>query len=77
MKCEKELFNLAKSYVMLSDEIQKLIPEYDLDEIKESMEKIRDTLLEKNYDVHKFVHYQQLYKEMTIGEYFEFIKTLE
>lgn len=77
MKNEKELFNLAKRYVMLSDEFQKLIPEYELDEIKESMREIRDMLLEKNYDVDKFNHYQQLYKEMSMREYFEFVKTLE
>ena len=77
MKSEKELFELAKMYVMLDRELQRPLPEYELEEIKESMEGIRNTLLEKQYDVDKFVHYQQLYKEMSIGEYFEFIKTLQ
>ena len=77
MKSEKELFELAKMYVMLDREFQRPLPEYEVEEIKESMEGIRNTLLEKQYDVDKFVHYQQLYKEMSIGEYFEFIKTLE
>lgn len=77
MKSEKELFELAKMYVMLDREFQRPLPEYELEEIKESMEGIRNTLLEKQYDVDKFVHYQQLYKEMSIGEYFEFIKTLQ
>ena len=77
MKSEKELFELAKMYVMLDRELQRPLPEYELEEIKESMEGIRNALLEKQYDVDKFIHYQQLYKEMSIGEYFEFIKTLQ
>lgn len=76
MKSEKELFNLAKSYVMLSEEFKKELPEHEVDEIKIELEKIRDVLLKKRYDVDKFVEYQQLYKEMSISEYFEFIKTL-
>ena len=77
MQSEKELFNLAKMYVMLDREFQRPLPEYELEEIKENMEEIRNTILNKNYDVDKFVHYQQLYKEMSVAEYFEFIKTLE
>ena len=76
MKSEKELFNLAKSYVMLESELDKPLREYEMDEIKEGMEHIRNTLLEKNYDVNKFNHYRVLYKTMSIGEYFDFIKTL-
>lgn len=78
MKSEKELFNLAKMYVVLNNELQRrLPPNYELEEIKKSLEEIRNTLLEKNYDVNKFIYYQQLYKEMSIKEYYEFIKTLE
>lgn len=78
MKSEKELFNLAKMYVVLNNELQRrLPPECEIDEIKKSLEEIRNTLLEKNYDIDKFVEYQNLYKSMSIKEYFEFIKTLE
>lgn len=77
MKSEKELFNLAKMYVMLSNELDKELPSFEFDEVKENMEEIRNTILEKGYDVNKFMHYQQLYREMSIGEYFEFIKTLQ
>ena len=78
MKSDKELFDLAKMYVVLSNELERrLSPEYELEEIKESLEEIRNTLLEKNYDVNKFLHFQQLYKELSIKEYYEFIKTLE
>lgn len=76
MKSEKELFNLAKSYVMLESELNKPLREYEIEEVKENMEHIRNTLLEKNYDINQFNHYKELYKEMSIGEYFEFIKTL-
>lgn len=77
MKNEKELFELAKMYVMLSDELNKELLSFEFDEVKENMEQIRNTILVKGYDVNKFMHYQQMYREMSIGEYFEFIKTLE
>lgn len=76
MKSDKELFKLAGLYVGLNDEFEKAY-DYERDEIKEGLEDIRNTLLTKGYDVDKFVYFQQLYKTMTIGEYFEFIKTLE
>lgn len=73
MSSEKELFNLAKMYVMLSEKLNKELLEYELEEIKEELEKIRNTILKKNYDIDKFVYYQKLYKEMSISEYFEFV----
>ena len=76
MKSEKELFNLAKSYVMLESELDKPLREYEIEEVKEGMEHIRNTLLEKNYDINQFNHYKELYKTMSIGEYFEFINKL-
>lgn len=78
MKSDKELFGLAQMYVMLEDEYKKAT-EYslsDLDEIKEGLNNIRDTLFQKGYDIDKFIHYQELYRNMTIGEYVKFIKTL-
>lgn len=77
MKSEKELFELAKMYVMLSNELDRELLDFEFDEVKENMEEIRNTILQKGYDVNKFMHYQQMYREMSIGEYFEFIKTLE
>ena len=77
MKSEKELFELAKMYVMLSNELDRELSDFEFDEVKESMEEIRNTILEKGYDVNKFMHYQQMYREMSVAEYFEFIKTLE
>lgn len=77
MNNDKELFNLAKMYVVLSNELERrLPPESELEEIKESLEDIRNTLLEKNYDVNQFLYYQHLYRNMSIKEYFDFIKKL-
>ena len=75
MNRDKELFNLAKDYVMLFDLYRKA--RVDDEELKEHMEKIRNEVLKKGYDIDKFVEYQNLYKEMSVAEYFEFIKTLD
>jgi hypothetical protein len=77
MKSERELFNLAKDYAMLEMDFQKPLPEYELDEIRDSMQEIRNVLLEKGYSVDRFIGYKRLYKKMSVAEYFEFIKTLE
>ena len=76
MKSDKELFDLAKQYVMLSDEFNKELPEHEVEEVKEELEKIRDILFQKAYDVDKFVEFQNLYQEMSIADYYKFIKTL-
>ena len=75
MNSDKELFNLAKNYVMLIDLYEKARL-YD-EEFKEEMEKIRNEVLEKGYDVDKFVEYQNLYRQMTVVEYYEFVKNLD
>ena len=79
MKSDKELFGLAQMYVMLEDEDKKAMEYslYDLDEIKQGLDNIRDTLFQKGYDIDKFINYQEMYRKMTIGEYVKFIKTLE
>lgn len=77
MRSEKELFHLAQSYVGLEEQFNRTSLEFELDEIKSELTKIRNILLKKGYDVDEFVHYQQLYKTMTVKEYMEFIKTLE
>lgn len=79
MKSDKELFGLAQMYVGLEKEYEKASEYnlYELDEIKKGLENIRDTLFQKGYDIDKFIHYQQLYRTMTVKEYVKFIKTLE
>lgn len=79
MKSDKELFGLAQMYVTLEKEYQKASEYdlYDLAEIKKGLENVRDTLFQKGYDIDKFIHYQHLYRTMTIGEYVDFVKTLE
>lgn len=75
MKSEKELFKLAREYVMLMDLYRKA--RVNNEEFSEEMEKIRNTVLEKGYDIDKFVEYQNLYRELSIKDYYEFIKTLD
>lgn len=78
MKSEKELFNLAKMYATLEMDFENgFVTEFEMDEFKENMNEIRDVLLVKKYDIDKFLKYKQLYKEMSVEEYFEFIKTLD
>jgi hypothetical protein len=79
MKSERELFDLAKMYVMLEMDFEKdFVAGLEIDEeLKYEMEQIRNILLEKKYDVDKFLEYKALYKKMTVGEYLEFIKTLK
>lgn len=79
MKSDKELFGLAQMYVALEKEYEKASEYnlYDLDEIKQGLENIRDTLFQKGYDIDKFLHYQEMYRKMSIKEYIDFIKTLE
>ena len=77
MRSEKELFKLAQMYVGLEEQFNRATSEFELDEIKYELAKIRDVLLKKRYDVDKFVEYQKLYKTMTVGEYAEFIKNLK
>lgn len=74
MNNDKELFKLARHYVMLIDSFEKATL-YD-EEFAEEMEKIRNEVLEKRYDIDKFVEYQNLYREMTVTEHFEFINKL-
>ena len=74
MKSERELFKLAKNYVMLIDLYERA--RVNNEEFKEHLEEIRNKVLEKGYSVDKFVEYQNLYRKMTTVEYHEFIKTL-
>ncbi len=75
MKSKKELFELAKDYVMLIDLYEK--DRLYQEEFKEEMEKIRNTVLKNGYDIDKFVEYQELYRNMSIAEYYEFVKALD
>ena len=77
MRSDKELFNLAKDYAHLEDQFETVATEFEIEEVKEAMEEILNTLLEKRYNADKFVYYKKIYKEMTVGEYLEFVKTLE
>lgn len=78
VRSRKELFKLAQMYVGLEEQFNRASGyEYEIDEIKNELENIRNILLKKGYDVNEFIYYQELYKTMTIEEYSKFIKTLE
>lgn len=75
MKGDRELFNLAKNYVMVFDLYERA--RLNNEEFVEEMDKIRNEVLEKGYNIDKFVEYQDLYRKLSIKDYYEFIKTLD
>lgn len=78
MKSDKELFSLARQMVFINDSIQRgNVNEFEREELFEEGNRIRNVLLKKEYDVNKFVHYQELHKTMTVGEYIKFVQSLE
>ena len=77
MKSELELFKLAKDMAFIESELSDCYNEMVKEELKEEARRIRKVLLEKNYDVNTFLHYKDLYKTMTVHEYYDFIKILK
>lgn len=77
MKSEKELFKLATDMSFIEDKLQENIDDFTREELMEEAKRIRDILFKKNYDVSMFLYYKDLYKTLSVAEYFEFIKTLE
>lgn len=77
MRSEKELFKLATDMVFIENKLETTCDELVKEELYEEAIKIRNILLKKNYDVNMFLYYQEIYKKMSVPEYYEFIKTLE
>ena len=77
MRSEKELFKLATDMVFIENKLETTYDEWVKEELHEEAAKIRNILLKKNYDVNMFLYYQEIYKKMSIAEYYEFINTLE
>ena len=77
MRSEKELFRLAKDMTFIEDKLQEGCNSMVREELTEEAVKIRKILLEKHYDANTFLYYKDLYKTMTIEEYYEFIKFLD
>lgn len=75
MKGDRELFNLAKNYVMVCDLYERA--RVNNEEFAEEMDKIRNEVLKKGYNIDKFIEYQNLYRELSIKDYYKFIKTLD
>ena len=78
MKSEKELFTLATDMSFITDKLQdEKTDDFVREELIEEASRIRDILLKKNYDVNMFLHYQEIYKKMSIKQYYEFLDTLD
>lgn len=77
MKCEKELFYLAKDMSFIEDKLQENISEWVREELMEEAKRISQILLQKNYDVNMFLHYKEIYPKMTVAEYYAFLDTLD
>lgn len=77
MRSEKELFKLATDMSFIEDKLQENINDFTREELMEEVTRIRNILQKKNYDVGMFLYYKDLYKTLSVGEYYEFIKTLE
>ena len=77
MKSEKELFKLATDMSFIEDKLQENINDFVREELLEEAARIRNILFKKNYDVNMFLYYKDLYKTLSVKEYFEFIETLE
>lgn len=77
MKSELELFKLATDMSFIEDKLQENIDDFTREELLEETKRIRNILLKKNYDVGMFLYYKDLYKTLSVREYYEFIKTLE
>ena len=78
MKSEKELFKLATDMSFITDKLQdEKINDFVREELIEEANKIRDILFKKNYDVNMFLHYQEIYKKMSVKEYYKFLDTLD
>ena len=77
MRSEKELFKLATDMFFIENKLQEHPDELVTEELKAEAKKIRNILLKKNYDVNTFLYYKELYKTMTVAEYYAFLDTLE
>lgn len=77
MRSEKELFNLAKDMAFIEDKLQENVGGLVREELTAEAKRIRSVLLQKNYDVNMFLHYKELYKNMTVAEYYAFLDKLE
>ena len=77
MKSELALFKLAKDMAFIEDKLRDCYDEMVREELNEEAARIRKILLDCHYDVNTFLHYKELYKTMTVYEYYDFIKILK
>lgn len=77
MKSERELFKLAQNMVHIESKLEENISEFLREELIEEASEIRRVLFRKGYDANQFLDYKELYKSLSVEEYYRFIKTLE
>lgn len=77
MKSERELFKLAQNMVHIESKLEENISEFLREELIAEAAEIRRTLFQKGYDANQFLDYKELYKSLSVEEYYRFIKTLE
>lgn len=77
MKSERELFKLAQNMVHIESKLEENISEFLREELIEEASEIRRVLFQKGYDANQFLDYKELYKSLSVEEYYRFIKTLE
>ena len=78
LRSEKELFKLAADMSFIEDKLQQEnIDDFTREELNEEAARISNILLKKNYDISMFLYYKDLYKTLSVAEYFEFVKTLK
>ena len=75
MNRDKELFKLARNYVMITELFVKARIEDK--KFEEEIDKIEKIVLENGYDIDKFVEYKKMCRGMSVTKYNEFLKTLD
>lgn len=77
MKSERELFKLAQNMVHIESKLEENISEFLREELIAEAAEIRRVLFRKGYDANQFLDYKELYKSLSVEDYYRFIKTLE
>ena len=77
MKSEIELFKLAQNMVHIESKLEENISQFLREELIVEAANIRDAIFRKGYDANKFLEYKEIYKGLSVEEYYRFIKSLE
>ncbi|WP_235190051.1 hypothetical protein [Bacillus gaemokensis] len=73
---ENKLKVLAKEMVWVNDELDKEnLYEWDRDEFKKKADEIQMKVISGNYSIDLFIQYMNEYRNLSLGEYNEWIKS--